>query len=392
MAQSDSLGAMGWMRIGALTLGTVFFATAAVIIPGIMTYLSEDFGRSAGDIGLLIPVYTFPLAILIPVVTMLTRAWSRRLVLSVGLLVGIAGVILMAVAPTFEVALVARFISALGGSAFIPVSTEVAALISPLRVRGRAVATVLAGINVATAFGAPIGTLLASAIGWRLGLVGVAGLGVLSLLGVLVVLSKVPPIPQLSLGERLGALKDRFTSLVLLAGFLLLAGNYGAYVFFAFVNDRATGDEPGQLALLFATYGVVSLIGTVFGGWISDRVDPRRVFRIALAALVVAFIAVPFVTVTIPGSLAAIVLWGAGAWCAMIALQAYLARVSPQGIAWNTSANFLGMSLSGMIGTVVLGFVEAYYLTIALLPLLIAAFVVFQIGTRRAPDPHDRTS
>lgn len=378
------LGAAGWFRIFTLALGTFFFAAGAVIIPGLMPYLTADFDRTPEDIGLLVPIYAIPLAILVPFITLLTRTWQRRTLLAIGLGLGVLGILMMVFAPTFEVALLSRVVSAVGGAAYMPAGFEVAALISPHAVRGRAVAIVTAGVNVATAFGAPIGTLVASGSSWRIAMAGVAGTGVLALVAVVIALAGVHQIPRLSLRERLGALRNTRTLLILIANFLALAGNYAAFVYFAYLTEPATLGDAGVVAALFTLYGVVSLVGTIVGGWVSDRLDPRMVFRLGTCSLMIAFAIVPIAVLTMPGAIAIIVMWALSAWISSVALVAFLAKVAPEGVSWNASVAFLGMGTSGLLGSAVLFFGDASVLTLALIPVLVGALICFELAARRS--------
>ena len=110
----------------------------------------------------------------------------------------IAGNILTAILPTFELALVSRAVAGLGGAIVTPAaSATAAALVSPEH-RGRALAIINGGLSAATALGAPIGTLVGSLGDWRLAMYFVGALGLLAGVGAFLALPGVSSPPALT--------------------------------------------------------------------------------------------------------------------------------------------------------------------------------------------------
>ncbi|GAA1549558.1 hypothetical protein GCM10009678_35430 [Actinomadura kijaniata] len=67
----------------------------------------------------------------------------------------------------------------------MPAASVTAAALVPAERRGRAIATVTTGFAAATAFGAPLGTALGDALGWRATVWFLVALTVLGAAGVL---------------------------------------------------------------------------------------------------------------------------------------------------------------------------------------------------------------
>ena len=92
---------------------------------------------------------------------------------------------LAALAPNFQVLLVARVGLAMAAGLFVPGANALAgALVSADR-RGVAIAIVNAGLTVSIALGVPIGTALANVSSWRATFLGVSVLAAAAFVGLL---------------------------------------------------------------------------------------------------------------------------------------------------------------------------------------------------------------
>ena len=74
---------------------------------------------------------------------------------------------LSAVATSFEMLLVARFLDGLPHGAYFGVASLVAASLAPPGRKGRAVAMVMIGLSVANVVGVPAATWMGQHLGWR---------------------------------------------------------------------------------------------------------------------------------------------------------------------------------------------------------------------------------
>jgi predicted MFS family arabinose efflux permease len=84
------------------------------------------------------------------------------------LTVFVAANVLAAVAPTYALVLIARVLAALAAAALVPAASGVASSLAPAEYRGRALATVVAGMTVARVVGVPFGAFVGASLGWRL--------------------------------------------------------------------------------------------------------------------------------------------------------------------------------------------------------------------------------
>src|SRR5262249_4371325 len=158
-----------------------------------------------------------------PVMATVTAHWPRRAVLLAGLTVFVTGTAGSALFSSYAAVLVCRILAGLGGAMIVPTASGVGVSLAPPSQSGRALAVVLAGLSTATALGARLGTAMAAATSWRVTMVAVAVLGVISAVGVATMLPPVPTPPRLGLSTRLAPLRDGQVASVLTTSLLAYA-------------------------------------------------------------------------------------------------------------------------------------------------------------------------
>jgi predicted MFS family arabinose efflux permease len=336
-------------RLLVLALGTFAVGTDSYVVAGILSPVARSFDVSVAAVGQFVTVYSFTYAVLSPVMATLTAHWPRRRVILAGLAVFIAGNILTATTPNFELALLSRVVAGLGGAMIVPTAgATAAALVAPER-RGLALAIVLAGLTAAIALGAPIGTLVSSVGGWRITLWFVAALGALAAAGVLLVLPHVPPSPPLRLRERLAPLGDARVVTTLATLFLFVFGVIMTYTYMSVVFDRATGGDGRRLAALVSIWGVAGTVGNLAGGSLTDRFGDRFVINFGIAVLALDFALMPWSGASFAGAAVALALWGAWGFPLIVAQQHRLVGIAPalSLILLGLNASALQLAISG---------------------------------------------
>lgn len=174
--------------LAVLGAGTFSYVTIEILPIGLLTVISDDLGRSRSDIGLLVTGYAVLVALAAIPLARLTLGLPRRLVLGTTLGLMAVGAAVSAAAPTYEVLLVGRLLTALSHALFWSIIFPIATGLFPPAVHGRVVARLSIGSALAPVVGIPLGTWLGEQAGWRLPFVLMAvvaaatGLTVLALL------------------------------------------------------------------------------------------------------------------------------------------------------------------------------------------------------------------
>ncbi|MFC7330756.1 MFS transporter, partial [Marinactinospora rubrisoli] len=190
----------------ALAIGTFGFGTTEFAAMGILPDVAEAFGVSIPLGGYIISGYAVGVVIGAPLLTALgARVDRKRLLLA---LMGLytAGNLAAALAPTFEVLVAARVLTALPHGTFFGVGSVVAASLVPATKRAQAISLVIAGLTVANIVGVPLTTLAAQQFGWRAAFWIVTAVGLITLAAVARLVPAQPPRPGATLRAELGAL------------------------------------------------------------------------------------------------------------------------------------------------------------------------------------------
>lgn len=104
-----------------LMIATIPSVLGTTLISPILDSLTEPFGVSLAEIGLMVTVFSAPAIVLIPIIGMLTDRIGRKPVLIMSLLIFGIGGIGIAFTTDFRLVLVLRFIQGLGGAGMGPV-------------------------------------------------------------------------------------------------------------------------------------------------------------------------------------------------------------------------------------------------------------------------------
>jgi DHA1 family inner membrane transport protein len=385
-----------YLKLALLSAGLFLTGTNAFVIAGLLPTLAEAFDTTRATVGYSITVYALVIAIAAPAASILLGHVSRTTLIVSGLALMAIGILITAMAPSIEVFIVGRAIGALGGAVLVPTSTAAGpALLSPKRV-ATAIAVVTLGFSLATAVGAPAGTALAAAYGWRAPLFVIAIIAVLLAVTVALVVRHVPIPPVASIRQRLRPLRDSRVSLGLVSTLLLILGFNIVYLFSASVTEGSTGGSGGLLALLLLAFGLGSVAGNVIAGPITDRFSARRTFTVLVIMQIVILVLIALIGRTFWIEVVLFALWGATALGATIPIQHRLATIDRATtgltLSWFTSAQYLGIAIAPVVAATAAGLAGASLIPIAGAIVLAVCIVIFRLGfTQRSAGTPSNT-
>jgi len=198
-----------------------------------------------------------------PTIAVLAAKIERR-VLLIGLMtfLGIANG-LSALAPTYHLMLLARFLSGLPHGAYFGVGSLVAASMVPREKRSRAVSRMMLGLTIATIAGVPLANGIGQWFGWRWGF-GIVAIIAAATVAMLVRFAPIlrPAKDASPLGE-LAALRNGQVWLTLAIGAVGFGGIFCVYTYLASTLTEVTGVSSAFTPVAFALFGVGMTIGTL---------------------------------------------------------------------------------------------------------------------------------
>ena len=344
------------LAVLALAMGGFAIGTTEFVTMGLLPQIARGVDVSIPSAGHVISAYAVGVVVGAPVLAVFGAKLPRRALL-VALMVAFAvGNAASALATSYGLLTLARFLAGLPHGAYFGVASLVAASLAAPDRRGRAVAMVMLGLSVANVLGVPAATWMGQNFGWRSAYVAVAVLGLVT---VAMVLAFVPSIPgdREATGRReLAALKLPQVWLTLLAGAIGFGGMFAVYSYIAPTVTDVGGLAESAVPVFLLSFG----LGMVAGTWLAGELADWSVFRSLLgSALGLGLVLVVFAAVAPGGwwALPVVFLISVIASVLVVNLQLRLMTVAGDaqtiGAAMNHAslniANALGAWLGGLV-------------------------------------------
>ncbi|GAA0268694.1 MFS transporter [Cryptosporangium japonicum] len=349
------------LALGGFAVGLTEFVAMGLLPEMARGLLPAEYARSTSDAvaeaGWTITVYALGVVVGAPTIAALTARVPRKQ-LVVGLLaLFAAGTVASALAPTFPLVLLARFVAALPHGAYFGAAGMVAAALIGPGSQAKGFAAVLTGLTAANVFGVPLITGLGQATSWRVAYAAIAGMFVLTLLAVVATVPSIAAAPGGSPRAELSAFRAPQMWLAAAIGAIGFAGFFAVYSYISPVTTHTAGLSSGAVPWVLATIGLGMTAGNLLGGVVGDR-DVRRSIVLGLGAVVLAASAFALSAGHPVGLFVTAFLVGAACLVTAPALQARLIAVAPgaqlMGAAINQSATNIGNSLGAALGGLVI--------------------------------------
>jgi DHA1 family inner membrane transport protein len=255
-----------------LSIGTFTLGVDGFVLSGLLPQVAASLHVTVAAAGQLTTLFALVYAVGSPVIAAAAGAWDRRELLTAGMGVFVAGMIVQATGPDFAAVAIGRVLAALGAAAYQATAYSTAGILSDDSRRARSLAVVAGGSSVAIVAGLPFGILVGQTWGWRTAMWVLVGLAVVSAAAVWL----LPPArsPRLSLRERGMALTDRRV-LGILAGTVTVLTPVFLVIAYLPAIMRTSG---AWIVVAMLGYGAGQVTGTV----LVPRLIRRRGARTAL--------------------------------------------------------------------------------------------------------------
>ena len=347
------------LRLLPLVLGAFAIGAETFMVSGVLPQIAADLRVTAAAAGSLVTIFAIVYAFGSPLIAAATAGVERKRLLIVAMAAfGLANLV-AAVAPNFLSLAAARALLALTAGTFMPAAIAFATALFSAERRGRAIALIYGGMTLATVVGVPAGTYLASFAGWRAPFFGVAILAAIAAIGVAAALPRLPGVRAAGFAERLAVMRRPDVLQMLTLTALTLVGPFAINTFLGVLAESALGIGGDRLALVLAFFGVVSFLGSQFGGYAADRWPRERFLAIVFVVLIAAF---PLMSIgpRLGGEagaallFAGLALWGLFGWAFPIVQQARLVTLDPAmapiTLSLNISAIYVGVAIGSSLG------------------------------------------
>jgi DHA1 family inner membrane transport protein len=178
------------IAVWAMTIAAFAMGADEFIVAGVVEEIAEALSITYGQVGHFESVYALGVAVGAPLFVALGLRLPRRLMLLGTATIFVAGNLISALGPSYEMIMVGRVVSAMAHGAFFGIAAVYAAELVDASRKGQAIAVVFAGATAATVLGAPLGAGVGQLFGWRWTFGSLVVFGGIALLGLIALLPR----------------------------------------------------------------------------------------------------------------------------------------------------------------------------------------------------------
>jgi len=369
------------LALYALTAGAFGIGVTEFVIMGLLLDVGQDLHVSIAAAGLLISGYALGVVVGAPLLTTLTARLPRKSVLIGLMAIFTAGNLACALAPTYELLMAARLLTALAHGTFFGVGSVVATSLVPPSKKASAVAVMFTGLTVANILGVPLGTWLGQAYGWRTTFWAVTVIGLVAMVVIAALVPKDSAAPEASDWRAdLRAIARRPVLIGLGMTVLGYAGVFAIFTYIAPALTTITGFAESAVSPILLVFGGGLVAGNLFGGKLADR----NLTGAVIGTLVALTVTLSLMTFALENQIAAVIftgLLGATAFATVAPLQVWvLQKAEGAGQSLASSLNIAAFNLGNAIGAWAGGLTIEHGPGLAALPLVAALFPLAGLG------------
>ncbi|HEN3643614.1 TPA: MFS transporter [Yersinia enterocolitica] len=367
--------------MGAISVSHLLNDMIQSLILAIYPLLQAEFSLSFAQIGLITLTYQLTASLLQPLIGLYTDKHPQPYSLPIGMGFTLSGILLLAVATTFPVVLLAAALVGTGSSVFHPESSRVARMASGGR-HGMAQSIFQVGGN----FGSALGPLLAAILIAPYGKGNVGWFSLAALLAIVVLLQvskwyqqqqratygKVVKVSSVKILPKKTVISALVILMVLIFSKYFYLTSISSYYTFYLMHRFGVSVQNAQIHLFVFLFAVAA--GTIIGGPLGDRIGRKYVIWGSILGVAPFTLILPYVSLYWTGVLTVII--GLILASAFSAILVYAQELIP-GKVGMVSGLFFGFAFGmGGLGAAVLGYVadltsiELVYQICAFLPLL----------------------
>lgn len=271
-----------WWGVLALALAAFIFNTTEFVPVALLSAIGGSLHMRPTDVGLMLTIYAWTVAVVSLPLTVLTRAVERRKLLVWVLLLFIASHVVTSVAWNFTVLMIGRLGIACAHAIFWSISVSLVVRLAPPPKKSQALGLLAMGTSIAMVAGIPLGRVIGETLGWRVTFLVIAGAAAVTLLLLRATLPELPSQQSGSLRNLPALFRKPTLVLLYLITILVVSAHFTSYTYiepFAQSVNHASGSRITYILILFGIAGIPAAI-------CFNRIFPKQPGKFLLSSII----------------------------------------------------------------------------------------------------------
>lgn len=254
-----------------ISLGVFGIINTELGVVGILPQVSEKYGVTTTQAGMLISLFALVIALFGPLMTLLFSGINHKKMMAWVLAIFVISGLISAYAPNYTVLLIFRIIPAFLHPVYFSVAFMAAVNSVGKEHSSNAIAKVFMGLTAGMVFGIPITSYISDSISLEAALLFSGFVNLIALISILVFLPSMPVQGKMSHSKQLGILKKPQIWLSVATVGLIPSAMFAVYAYFAEYMSKITELSGKEISGMLILFGAAGILGNIIAGKIFSR-------------------------------------------------------------------------------------------------------------------------